>query len=44
MSAVTSLIAANAALWIILGLYMAHVAMAQNKLEMRIRQLEAEHD
>ncbi len=44
MPATTALIAANAALWIIFGLYAARLAMEQKKLDKRIRQLEAEHD
>ncbi len=44
MSAATSLIAANAAFWIIFGLYMAYMALEQKKLEKRVRQLEDEHE
>ncbi len=44
MTALTWLIAANAALWIGLGLYVARMASAQKKLERRVAQWELEHD
>lgn len=44
MTAVTWLIAANAALWIGLGLYVARMAAAQKNLERRVAQWENDHD
>ena len=44
MTALTWLIAANAALWIGLGLYVGRMASAQKKLERRVAQWELEHD
>ena len=44
MTALTWLIAANAALWIGLGLYVARMASAQKNLERRVAQWELEHD
>ena len=44
MTAVTWLIAANAALWIGLGLYVARLAAAQKTLERRVAQWENDHD
>ena len=44
MTAVTWLMAANAALWIGLGLYVARMAAAQKNLERRVAQWELEHD
>ncbi len=44
MTAVTWLMAANAALWIGLGLYVAFLASAQKRLERRMAQWEADHD
>jgi CcmD family protein len=44
MSAVTGLIAANVALWIGLGLYMAFLASSQKRLKERIDSWENEHD
>ncbi len=42
MTAVTWLMAANAALWI--GLYAAFLAASQKRLERRLSQWEADHD
>lgn len=44
MTAVTWLMAANAALWIGLGLYTAFLAAKQKRLERRMAQWEADHD
>ena len=44
MTALSWLIAANAALWIGLGLYVARMAAAQKKLERRVAQWEMDHD
>ena len=44
MTALTWLIAANAALWIGLGLYVARLASAQKNLERRVAQWEMEND
>lgn len=44
MTAVSWLMAANAALWIGLGLYTAFLAASQKKLEQRLSQWEADHD
>lgn len=44
MSAISWLIAANAALWIGLGLYVAFLARTQKNLEIRLRQWESDHD
>ena len=44
MTALTWLIAASAALWIGLGLYVARMAAAQKNLERRVAQWELEHD
>ena len=44
MTAGSWLIAANAALWIGLGLYVARLASAQKKLERRIALWEQEND
>lgn len=44
MSAITWLMAANAAFWIGLGLYAAFLARTQKHLESRLRQWENVHD
>ena len=44
MTAVSWLMAANAALWIGLGLYTAFLAASQKRLERRLSQGEADHD
>ena len=44
MTAVSWLMAANAALWIGLGLYTAFLAASQKRLERRFSQWEADHD
>ncbi len=44
MPAINWLMAANAFLWIGLGLYVAFLARAQRDLELRLRQLESDHD
>lgn len=44
MTAAFWLMAANAALWIGLGLYMAFLAAEQKKLERRMAQWEENHD
>ncbi len=44
MTALTWLMAANAALWIGLGLYTAFLAASHKKLERRIAQWESDHE
>ena len=44
MTALHWLMAANAVLWIGLGLYMAFLASSQKKLERRLAQWENDHD
>ncbi|HJD96995.1 CcmD family protein [Mailhella massiliensis] len=44
MTAFDWLMAANAALWIGLGAYMAFLASEQKRLERRMAQWEADHD
>ncbi|WP_298067496.1 CcmD family protein [uncultured Mailhella sp.] len=44
MSALGWLMAANATLWIGLGLYAAFLARTQKRLETRLRQWENDHD
>lgn len=44
MTAISWLMAANAALWIGLGLYVAVLAGTQKRLERRVSQWEADHD
>ena len=44
MTAVTWLMAANAALWLGLGFYVAVLASSQKRLERRVAQWEADHD
>jgi CcmD family protein len=44
MTAINWLMAANAALWIGLGLYVAILAGSQKRLERRVAQWEADHD
>ena len=44
MTAIAWLMAANAALWIGLGLYAAFLAASQKRLERRLSQWEADHD